>query len=41
VRRAPAETADDLQDRVPQPAEPRQHREAAQALPECRDPTRQ
>jgi hypothetical protein len=42
VRRVPAETADDLQDRVRPRAAPRQPREeAAQGLPECRDPTRQ
>jgi hypothetical protein len=41
VRRVPAETANDLQDRVRPRAAPRQPREAAQGLPECRDPTRQ
>jgi hypothetical protein len=41
VRRVPAETADDLQDRVRPPAAPRQPQEAAQELPECRDPTPQ
>ena len=41
VRRVPLETADDLQDRVRPPAAARQPQEAAQALPECRDPTRQ
>jgi hypothetical protein len=41
VRRVPREMAGDLQDRVRPPAAARQPQEAAQALPECRDPTRQ
>ncbi len=42
VRRVPGEMADDLRDRVhPPAAPPRQPQEAAQGLPECRDPTRQ
>jgi hypothetical protein len=43
VRRVPvpAETADDLQDRVRPPAAARQPQEAARGLPECRGPTRQ
>jgi hypothetical protein len=41
VRGVPVETADDLQDRVRPPAAARQPQQAAQALPECRDPTRQ